>query len=75
MTKYQNELNKVLSGLPERERELTAMAFKLGWDAAIHSATMEMFDTDYNIERPLEVLNYGKSLQDELLQLYSWVKE
>ncbi len=72
VTKFKNELAKVLRALPEKERAHVEGAFKLGWDAAISAASIQMFDSDYNIERPLVVLKYGRHLRDELLKLHSW---
>lgn len=75
MTDYQTELNKVLRALPERERDLVEGAFKLGWDAAINKAVIRTFDSDYTIDRPREVLEYGRSLRDKISKMYSWEEE
>lgn len=72
MTDYQTELTKVLRALPEKERGLVEGAFKLGWDSAISKATIRMFDSDYNIERPREVLEYGRGLRNTILKMHSW---
>jgi hypothetical protein len=73
MTEYQQALERLMRGLPGKERDYLKGSFQIGWDAALFAVTTYLMEADIS-DTPKQArreLNRRRAISN----LHSWVTE